>query len=940
MSPSYNEMPWRRWGTARVPWWVIAGLLAVSVSLELGERLFSDYMSPEFRAAYALTYGLMIAAWFVLLLLRAPLPRSYWYALGALVILLLAVYASLLAGVPDRIGDAVSGDAGDYLSRTWLRVTGWLIGVGLAAALTLAVYELEQFSRVMQRQSDALRENRDLLEQRVEERTRELVESEARFRTLADAIPDTVVRLDREHRHVYANPAITGLTGLPPEAFIDKRNDELGFPEDIVNLWTEHQDRVLATGEPSEIFFRIANGDRARELHSILVPEINAKGEVDHIVSVTRDITELRHAQRQAELLARFARESRDIVVLTNDAGRVEWVNEGFTRVTEYSLEEVKGRKLGGILRGPDTNPGTAKAISEAVKSKQGWLGEILNYTKSGRSFWMELNIQFLPAADGEPPRFVSIQRDITRRIRDEEALAASEERYRQLAEASPDAIFIIDTDGQYHFVNQVVAKNFQRSVEELIGMNERELSPPQVAERQIASVRRASVSDAPIRFEAPIPLPIGQQWFETILTPLPHRGDGPAQVLGIARDITEQREAERTRSAIEERVRQAQKLESMALLAGGVAHDFNNLLMAVLGNASLLQEELPKESSMQEMAQDIVTSAERAAELSRQMLAFSGHGRMVSQPMNLDVAIQSMHSLIEASLGHRVTPIYELAPELPEVDADPGQVRQAMLSLVTNAIEALEEHPDPRIVIRTGAKFCEHAFLDANFVGQELPEGRYVFIEVEDNGVGMSPDQQDRIFEPFFTTKFTGRGLGLSAVQGIMRGHHGTVAVRSTPGQGTAVCLFFPEAPVIEGADDEGGSASHFHAEGTVLIADDEVSVRRAVQRMLERAGLTVMTASDGLEALRLCEEHNGEIACVLLDTLMPRLDGEGTLRELRVNFPDLPVVIISGYSPDYVRERFEEQGIVGVLQKPFHADALVDMLRRALHSEVKRDT
>jgi two-component system cell cycle sensor histidine kinase/response regulator CckA len=929
MKPLFDEFATSRQRATMVPWPIIGGLLAVAATLELGERLFSDFMAPEFRAVYALTYGLMIAAWFVLLLLRAPLPRSYWHALGALVILLLAVYASLLVGVPDRIGDAVTGESGAYLSRLWVRITGWLIGIGLAAALTLAVYELEQFNLVMRRQSDDLRESRDTLEERVHARTRELAESETRFRTLADAIPDIVARFDRHGRHVYVNQAVTAVTGLPREAFLGKSNAELGFPDELLSVWTAEHDRVFETGETGEIFFRYDGGAGTREMHGILVPEKNPSGDVEHIVVVTRDITELRKAERQAELLARFAREARDIVVVTDDTGRVEWVNEGFTRVTEYTLEEVLGRKLGSILRGPDTDTATAKAISDAVKARRPFLGQIVNYTKSGKPFWMELNIQHLPAAEGEPPRFVSVQRDITSRIRAEEAVAESESRYRLLAESSPDSIFIIDTNGQYHFANAAVGHNFQRPVEEIAGMNERELSPPEVAERQIAAVRRASVSDSPLRFEGPAEMPAGHRWFETMLTRLPHTGDGPVQVLGIARDITEQREADRTRAAIEERVRQAQKLESMALLAGGVAHDFNNLLMAVLGNASLLNEELPAGSPLQEMAGDIMVSAERAAELSRQMLAFSGHGRMVSQPINLSGTVEEMATLIEASIGHRVAPRYELAAEMPLVDADTGQVRQAVLSLVTNAVEAIEGRPNPSVAIRTGVQYCDHAFLDQHFAGQELPEGRYVFIEVEDNGTGISPEQLDRIFEPFFTTKFTGRGLGLSAVQGIMRGHHGTIAVRSAPGKGTAARLLFPEAASVrpdEAPVLEGGA---WQAAGAVLVADDEASVRRAVRRMLERAGLEVVTASDGLQALRICEEYNGKLICVLLDTLMPRLDGEETLRELRTRYPDLPVVMISGYSPEYVRERFQDHGIAGVIQKPFQPEHLETTLR-----------
>ena len=379
--------------------------------------------------------------------------------------------------------------------------------------------------------------------------------------------------------------------------------------------------------------------------------------------------------------------------------------------------------------------------------------------------------------------------------------------------------------------------------------------------------------------------------------------------------------------------MQQTQKLESLGVLAGGIAHDFNNLLTIILGNASLALDELPSIAPARDSLRVIEKTALRAAELCRQMLAYSGQGRFVIETIHLDELIHEMTALFQSSLPRQATLNLNLADALPPLRGDPSQIRQVVMNLVINAAEALGDCGGV-VTVSTGAMQCRPDDLVGACREERLTEGMYVWLEVSDTGCGMDAKTQQRIFEPFFTTKFTGRGLGLSAVLGIVRGHQGALQMVSAPGQGTTFRALFPAAPPAgpQAVLPTPASRGAWRGVGTVLLVDDEDSVRTLGARMLERIGFQVLVASDGQEALELYPVCQREIVLVLLDLTMPYMDGEETFQRLRHLDPQVRVVMTSGYTETAMAARFSGQPRCGFLPKPYTLEGLTRCLREAL--------
>jgi len=398
--------------------------------------------------------------------------------------------------------------------------------------------------------------------------------------------------------------------------------------------------------------------------------------------------------------------------------------------------------------------------------------------------------------------------------------------------------------------------------------------------------------------------------------------------------DITDRVQAEQERLELQSKIQHTQKLESLGVLAGGIAHDFNNLLMAILGNVNMALQEIDNFSPLGEYLEDIEMASHRAADLCRQMLAYSGQGQFIISKINLTALVREMVHILEVSVSKRALLQYDFAESLPPVCADATQMRQIIMNLIVNASEALGDQ-NGVIRISTDVMHCDATYLCQSRIEEDLPEGRYVYLEVTDNGCGMDEKVQNRIFEPFFTTKFTGRGLGMAAVLGIVRGHRGALRINSQPGQGSTFRVLFP---AVEGpADFDHPKSKHqpprkWNGSGTILVVDDETSVRNTTRKMLERAGFQVLQASNGLEALDLYRQHSEKIRCVVLDLTMPELGGHETFLEMRKISPTAQILLSSGYNEQNVTEGFLGQGLAGFIQKPYTAEILLDKLREIL--------
>ncbi|HBF33351.1 TPA: hypothetical protein DDW35_02180 [Candidatus Sumerlaeota bacterium] len=394
----------------------------------------------------------------------------------------------------------------------------------------------------------------------------------------------------------------------------------------------------------------------------------------------------------------------------------------------------------------------------------------------------------------------------------------------------------------------------------------------------------------------------------------------------------------EQERRIIENRMQHVQKLESLGVLAGGIAHDFNNILSAILGYSDLALRELPPDAPVRVHLSEVEKASRRAADLCNQMLAYSGKGHFCIESLQMNDLIQEMGHLLGLFVNKQTQINYLLSEDLPLVEVDRNQMRQMITNLVANAAEAIGEK-DGILSISTGYRYCNAPFLHECLFGEELPAGGYVFLEVSDNGCGMDAETQKRIFEPFFTTKFPGRGLGLPALMGIVRGHKGAVKITSAPNRGSVFCIYFPMASELaEPPRVKKAAPTHkklnWKPSGLILVADDEECVRGIVNVMLRKMGFDVILTRDGQEAVEAFVQHANTIELVLLDLTMPILGGAEVFEKIRNIRPDTRVVLSSGFSERDISEQFREKGLTGFIQKPFTYDALQETLHAALTS------
>jgi len=402
----------------------------------------------------------------------------------------------------------------------------------------------------------------------------------------------------------------------------------------------------------------------------------------------------------------------------------------------------------------------------------------------------------------------------------------------------------------------------------------------------------------------------------------------------GYVLDITDRKAAAESLRDAEARLRETQRLESLGVLAGGIAHDFNNLLMGILGNAGLALAEAPAPSTAHETLKDIEASARRAADLTRQLLAYSGKGKFVVERTDLSRLVEESARLLLPALSRHATVAWDLAAGLPSVEGDATQLRQVVINLLTNASDALAEQPGT-ISVRTSLMQLDEQSLAGSIAGRGLPRGPYVALEVRDTGMGMDDVTVRHIFDPFFTTKFQGRGLGLAAVLGIVRGHRGAIQVDTAPSRGTSFRILLPavDAPaaLAGGGGDPAGAKESRH---TVLVVDDEAMVRNVTRRTLEPAGYRVLQAENGRAALELLKTAHQEVGLVILDLTMPDLGGEETFALMHERWPALKVLLSSGYSADAGTRRMTQQGLVGFIQKPYLPAELLEAVRKAFES------
>ena len=507
--------------------------------------------------------------------------------------------------------------------------------------------------------------------------------------------------------------------------------------------------------------------------------------------------------------------------------------------------------------------------------------------------------------------------------------------RYQHLFHFAPDAYLFTDLAGIVREANWSAARRLNVQPRFMAGKAFVSFVALEDRARVRAELGRWQSEPTPKSLEVRLQPRHGDP-FDAAITLSVARGGPDDTAIGfrwLVRDISAQRQlteelrlreeaARREAEASEAGARHVQKLESIGVLAGGIAHDFNNLLHVILGNADLARPHVAADSPAGEHLDEVVRATQRAGELTQQLLAYSGRAAVEIRRLDLSDEVREMAILLRTAISKQATLVWDLAPDLPAITADPTQVRQVVMNLITNASDALGDAPGG-ITLRTG--LVEHADTES------VDARPSVFLEVTDTGCGMDTGTLQRIFDPFFSTKFTGRGLGLAAVMGIVESHHGHVRIRTAPGEGTTFRIIFPAVPDQADSAPRRVSALQWRGRGTVLVVEDEEGVREVVGRMLERLGFRVITAENGIEALERIDDHEGAMAAVLLDLTMPRMGGPEVLQHIRQRRPEVPVVLMSGFTEQEVASKLlNGDGAVAFLQKPFLPEDLAGVLRQ----------
>lgn len=492
--------------------------------------------------------------------------------------------------------------------------------------------------------------------------------------------------------------------------------------------------------------------------------------------------------------------------------------------------------------------------------------------------------------------------------------------------ESSPTGMLLVDATGRICYANKRAQAIFGDSdldecfVEELIPRSNR-VRHVQYRDGYLKAPERREMGEgrhllALRRDQSTFPV-------EVALNPITWKGT--KYVVCSVVDITTRVHQAETEQRLLEQAMEEQRIHSLGLLAGGIAHDFNNLLVGVIGNASLVDAMVDPASPAKECVADIQAAAKQASELARQMLAYSGRGATVTQPLDLSALVSQMSGLLRSWVPDSVELVTSLEDGLPQVMGDPNQVKQVVMNLITNAVEAID-HDGGRVRLTSGSVVLDTAYISQMTLSGNLSLGLHVYFEVQDNGSGMDASTISAMFDPFFTTKESGHGLGLAATQGVLRSHKAGIQVYSELGRGSTIKLLFPALSGTSTLDEDTENAI------CVLVIDDDVMVQRLAKRVLNWNQFEVVQAYDGEEGLRRFQEHHIDV--VLLDMTMPVMSGPETLRRLHKLDPSLPVVISSGFSKDDADKSLPTDGVLFV-QKPYTSEQLLEALEQAMDSK-----
>ncbi len=755
---------------------------------------------------------------------------------------------------------------------------------------------------------------------------------EREYRSLAENTPDFLVRWDRQLHRVYVNPAFARAVGQPAEALIGTpfgaRYSTTPPPiiESALAQVTAAIRDVFASGNGVVLELPWITTQGTRDVHLSLVPEHDAEGSIATVLGIGRDVSALKETERQFRSLAEH---SPDIILRFGNEGRYLYANSALERLTGVPAEQHIGRKLGevtgfGVVGSLPELYGDLRERIAAVCASGTPLETVLHLPLADGEH--VFNVRLIPesAAGLESATALALVRDVTERERAVEALRASEQRFRQVTENIDEVFWLTDAaKTEMSYISPAYERVFGRKCETLYTDAGAWLDLVHPDDR--ARVRQAVAQQAEGGYDVEyrIVRDDGIRWIHDRAFPIRDANGRVYRIAGVAEDITVQRE-------LEDQLRQSQKMEAVGRLAGGIAHDFNNLLAVIQMQSSLLLDDVAGSPATRDGLREIQGAAERAANLTRQMLTFSR--RQVPRPVDLDASetIGNMTRLLRRVLGEDITLETRFAPSLPLLHADPGMMEQVLMNLAINARDAMPGGGRLTVALEAVSVSDQRAALHPGTSG-----GRHVCLSVTDTGCGIAPADIPRIFEPFFTTKETGKGtgLGLATVFAIVQQHHGWIEVDSEVGRGSTFRVFIPAVHrTSRSLPREAAAPAVRGGVETILLVEDDPSVRALSRAVLERYGYTVLEADSAATAIAVWQDAP-EIDLLLTDLVMPGgMSGRELADALSARRPQLRIIYVSGYSPDLVSRLLQLDPGRRLLSKPYTSAELATTVRQAL--------
>ncbi|MHC4198817.1 MAG: PAS domain S-box protein [Planctomycetota bacterium] len=762
--------------------------------------------------------------------------------------------------------------------------------------------------------------------------------SEERFRALVESTSDWVWEVDAGGVYTYASPKVKDLLGYEPEEVIGKRPSDLMPPAEAERVASQ----FAAIAESRKPFARLENVNRHKDGRSVVletsgVPLLDDEGKLRGFRGIDRDITDRRQAEEalagERALLRTLIDNLPDLIYIKDSESRFVTGNLAVARLMGAGEPQDLVGKTDFDFFPKELASGFRADEEEVMRSGKPLIDRIETAIGAdGQTRWLSSTKVPLRDSDGNVTGIVGMGRDITERRQAEEALAESEAKFRLLAEQALMGIMILQGD-RVKYVNSAMAAIIGSTVEDLSrhGLGDileyvhpddrafvmeqarkKQAGDPDVVTHYVYHGLRKSGEDA---------------WIELYSKTLVYEGK-PADLVTIL-DITERHRAEEERAGLEEQLRHTQKMEAVGTLAGGIAHDFSNLLTGILGYAQVLKLKGKPGDDVVAAADVIERAATRAGELTTQLLDFARRGKLQNVPVDMHRVMGDVLAILSRTIDKRIDMAQRLRADPPLVTGDPSQLEQVVMNLAVNACDAMRD--GGRLTLETSTVDLDEERCRAQ---GGISPGRYLAVSVADTGVGIPDEIRDRIFEPFFTTKEPGKGtgMGLAMVYGIVKSHGGSIEIESEAGSGAAFTVYLPLAKDTARCEIPEPKKALVYGTGMILVVDDEESVRKSVESTLSLLGYDVVTAHDGREAVEFYKDHAGEVDLVVLDMVMPIMDGRECFKRLKKLDPGVKVLLATGRAPDGAAQELLIQGVLGFIKKPFAIADLSEAVAKTL--------